>query len=200
MPTNPNAPFGFKYIEKVDGSPPNFGLRQGLIASANTDTIFTGSPLAPVNGSGYLSLAAVVPGGEPLGGVAWSFQWVSKSQNKTVFQNWWPGNGDALGDVIVYYRAERDSLFEVQCLLGPIVQTSVGSNANFSGVSGTTVGAGNQSNAVLDDTTIGVGASLPFKINRLPEQGPLPMGFPMAGYDVTQPYNRVWVTFNNLVG
>jgi hypothetical protein len=198
MTTNPNAPFGFKYVEKTDGNPPNFGLRQGLIASANTDQIFTGTPLT-VPTVGYFAKAAVVGGGAPIGGIAWSFQWVSSSQNKTVYQNWWPGNGDAIGDVIVYYHADRDGLYEVQCLLGPIAQASVGSNANFAGTTGITIGAGNNSTATLDDTTIGAGASLPFKINRLPQQGPLPVGFPMAGYDPSSAYNRVWVTINNLV-
>ena len=102
MTTNPNAPFGFKYIGQIDGSPSNFGTRTGMIASANTNAIFTGDPLKP-NASGYLDVSTVVGGGTAIGGVAAWFEWTSLSQNKVVRQNWWPGNGDASGDVTVAY-------------------------------------------------------------------------------------------------
>ncbi len=199
MPANPNAPFGFKYIGQVDSAPPNFGVRTGLIASANLNKIFTGDPLKP-DAAGYLDVSVVVGGGAAIGGVAMWFEWISKSQNKTVRQNWWPGNGDASGDVTVAYHANPHSLFEVQCLLGPITQASIGSNGNFNaGAGGQTIGAGNLSSFTLDDGNLGAGASLPFKIYRLPVMGPLAAQFSLSGYDATQAYNRVWVTINNLV-
>src|SRR3954465_10345337 len=103
MVANPNAPFGFKRIGRKDGSVPNFGLRTGMIITGNLNKIFTGDVLAP-NSSGYLDVASVVGGGAAIGGIAMWFEWISKSQNKTVRQNWWPGNGDASGDVTVYYH------------------------------------------------------------------------------------------------
>lgn len=198
MTTNPNAPFGFKLIGLKDGSPPNFGTRTGLIASANAHQIFRGDVLTPV-AAGYLDVfTAAIGGGAPVGGIAWAFQYFSTSQGKTVYTNYWPGNGDATGDVTVFYDSNEDGLFEVQALLGPITQASVGSNANFNvGGGGQTIGAGNQSSFSLDDGTIGAGVSLPFKIYRLPVQGPQSQ-YAMSGYDVTQAYNRVWVTLNNL--
>ncbi len=201
MVTNPNAPFGFKYIGQRDGSPPNFGMRRGLIASANLNKIFTGDVLKPY-ASGYLDVfTAAVGGGAAISGIAQFFEWVSKSQNKTVRQNYWPGNGDASGDVAVYYHGDANSMFEVQCLLGPIAEVSVGSNGNFNvGAGGQTFGAGNLSSFTLDDGNLGAGASLPFKIYRLPVDatGPIPAMFYTAGYDPTQAYNRVYVTINNL--
>ena len=197
MATNPNAPFGFKYIGKTDGSPPNYGMRTGLIASANTHPTFVGDVLKP-DSAGYLDVFTVaVGGGAPIGGVAVFFQWISKSQNKTLIQNWWPGNGDALGDVTVFYQSDPTALFQVQALLGPIQQTDVGSNANFDvGAGGQTIGAGNQSSFSL--TAVGSGASLPFKIYNLPVKGPNAALYSMAGYDATQPYNIVQVTINSL--
>lgn len=197
MPTNPNAPFGFQYIGKRDGDMPNFGVRTGLIASANTHATFTGDVLKPDSG-GYLDVfQAAVGGGAPIGGVAAWFKWFSRSQNKTVRQNYWPGNGDAIGDVTCYYHADPDAVFMVQALLGPILQTDVGSNGNFDvGAGGQTVGAGNQSSFSL--TAIGSGASLPFKIYNLPVKGPMAPFLSTPGFDATQPYNRVFVTINNL--
>lgn len=199
MTTNPNAPFGFKYIGQKDGgSSPNFGVRTGMIASANTNEIFSGDPLKAL-AAGYLDVSTVVGGGAAIGGVALWFEWFSTSQNKTVRQLWWPGNGDAIGDVTCAYHAHPDSLFEAQCLLGPLTQADVGSNANFNvGSGGQTVGAGNYSSFTLDDGSKGAGASLPFKIYRLPVEGPQASLYSTSGYDVTQAYNRVWVTINNL--
>ncbi len=198
MSTNPNAPFGFKYIGQIDGSPPNFGMRTGFIASANTNAIFTGDPLKP-NAAGYLDVSVVVGGGAAIGGVAMWFQWTSRSQNKTVRQNWWPGNGDAIGDVLVAYHTGSGCVFEVQCLLGPVTQASVGLNANFNvGAGGQQVGAGNQSSFTLDDATLDVGPTLPFKVYNLPVNAQASPLYMVAGYDVTSAYNRLFVTINNL--
>jgi hypothetical protein len=201
MPTNPNAPFGFKCLGQIDGSPPNFGSRTGLIITSNVHKIFTGDVLKP-DAAGYLDVATEVGGGEPVGGVASWFSWVSTAQQKTVRQNWWPGNGDAVGDVQVAYDGNPDNLFLVQCLLGPVTQANVGQNANFNvGAGGQTVGAGNLTSFTLDDSTLGAGPSLPFKVNRLPVQTTGPAGslYVLPGSDPTNAYNQVWVTFNNLV-
>ncbi len=201
MPANPNAPFGFKYIGQTDGgSAPNFGVRTGMIASGNLHAIFSGDPLKPL-AAGYYDVSVVVGGGAAIGGIAQWFQWFSKSQNKTVRQLWWPGNGDAIGDVEVSLRGHASNVFEVQCLLGPVPQSSVGLNGNFNvGAGGQQIGAGNYSSFTLDDSgPLGSGASLPFKVYRLPVEGPQASLYSTAGYDVTQAYNRLWVTINNLV-
>src|SRR6266446_9725344 len=98
MVANPNSPFGFKYVGNIDaGASPNFGVRSGMIITTNLNKIFKGDPLKPL-ASGYLDVSVVVGGGTAIGGVAMWFEWISKSQNKTVRQNYWPGNGDASGD------------------------------------------------------------------------------------------------------
>lgn len=201
MVANPNSPFGFVLNGNIDGSPPNFGNRNGLIASANTNKIFKGDVLKPLS-AGYLDVQSEIGGGEPVGGVAEWFNWNSIAQQKTVRQNWWPGNGDATGDVSIAYDANLTDVFLCQCLLGPITQASVGLNANFNvGSGGRTVGQGNQSSFTLDDGTLGTGPSLPFKVNRLPVQTTGPGGslYVLPGQDPTGPYNQVYVTFNNLV-
>jgi hypothetical protein len=201
MVTNPNSPFGFVLNGNIDGSPPNFGNRQGLIASANTNKIFKGDVLKPL-AVGYLDVAAEVGGGESVGGVAEWFEWNSISQQKHVRQNWWTGAGDATGDVLIAYDGNLTDVFLCQCLLGPVTQANVGSNANFNiGAGGRTVGTGNQSSFTLDDGTLGAGAALPFKVYRLPVPTTGPGGslYVLPGQDPTNPYNQVYVTFNNLV-
>ena len=201
MPTNPNAPFGFKCLGQIDGSPPNFGNRNGLIITTNLHKIFTGDVLKPMS-AGYYDVATEVGGGEPVGGVASWFSWNSTAAQKIVRQNWWPGNGDAIGDVSVTFDGNQDNLFLVQCLLGPITQASVGLNANFNvGGGGQTVGTGNFSSFTLDDGTLGAGPTLPFRVYRLPVQTTGAAGslYVLPGSDPTNAYNQVWATFNNLV-
>lgn len=201
MPTNPNAPFGFRYIGQINGSPPNFGLRRGLLARANATKIFTGDVLL-ANSSGYLAVATSAA--SAVGGVAHWFEWVSLSQNKTVRSNYWPGTGaaEAASDIAVYYHADPFALFEVQCLLGPVVEASIGLCANINvGGGGQTIGAGNLSSFTLDDGNMDGTTTRPFKLYSLPidSAGPQPAMLMTPGYDTTQAYNRVRVTLNNLV-
>jgi len=201
MVANPNAPFGFQLIGNIDGSPPNYGNRTGLLITSNTHKIFKGDVLKPY-ASGYLDVQTVTGGGEAVGGVAEWFVWNSTAQQKTVRQNWWPGNGDAIGDITVAYDANLTDVFNVQCFLGPVTQASVGLNANFDvGGGGQTVGTGNFSSFTLRDSTLDPSTSLPFKVYRLPVQTTGPGGtlYTLPGQDPTQPYNQVWVTFNTLV-
>lgn len=198
MVANSNSPFGFRYIETKDGVPPNFGNRTGKIAQANTNATFTGDVLKPL-AAGYLDVfTAPTGGGAPVGGIAQSFSWQSESQNKMVMQNWWPGNGDALGDVLCAYYADTGARFAVQALLGPITQADVGLNANFDvGAGGQTFGAGNKSSFSL--TAVGSGASLPFKIYGLGDASITTNPYYVQpGYDPSTPYNIVQVTFNSL--
>lgn len=198
MPANPNAPFGFKYIGQINGSPANFGMRRGMIITGNTNKIFTGDVLK-ANASGYLDVAA--SNATAIGGVAVFFEWVSKAQLKTVRQNWWPGNGDASGDVACYYHADPFALFEVQCLAGPVAQASVGLNININvGSGGQQTGAGNLSSFTADDGNMDSTSTRPFKIYRLPvdSAGPIPLQYATPGYDPSQAFNRLYVTMNNL--
>lgn len=200
MVTNPNAPFGFRYIGQRDGQPPNFGLRRGLIASANTNKMFTGDPLKAY-ASGYLDVFTAAAGTGALSGIALFFEWISIAQQKTVRQNWWPGNGDASGDVAVYYHGDNGAVFEVQAKTGSILEASVGLNADHDkGAGGQQTGFGNFSSFTLDDASLATTATLPYKVYRLPldSNGPLPAMYRTAGYDPSSVQNRVWVTINNL--
>lgn len=200
MATNQNAPYGFREIGLIDGSQPNFGIRTGLIASANVNKIFTGDVLKPLGG-GYYDVAAVIPGGGPVGGVAVGFfSWFSKSAGMRVWRPFWPGNGDASGDVTVKVNANPGQLFEVQALLGPIGTTKVGQSANFAvGAGGQQYGGGLSSFSLDDGTLAAANPSNPFKVYQVPGAASSNTLVALPGTDPTQPYNTVYVTFNNLV-
>jgi hypothetical protein len=191
---NTNAPYGFRYVGLIDGTPPNYGLYTGKIITTNTNKIFAGDVLKPLSG-GYFDVATVVGGGSQVGAIAVGFEWISKTIGRRVFQPYWPGNGDANGDVTVKVALQPQSMFQVQCTLGPIAQANVGQNANFN------VGAGGNtfsgiSSFTLDDSTLGAGASLPFRVYRIGTTDPL---YTMSGFDPTVAYNSVFVVFNNQV-
>lgn len=200
MATNANAPYGFREIGLLDGYQPNFGIRTGRIASANLNKIFFGDVLKPLAG-GYYDVAAVTPGGGPVGGVAVGFfSWYSKSAGQQVWRPYWPGNGDASGDIIVKVNANPGQLFEVQCLLGPIGITKMGQTANFNvGAGGQQFGGGLSSFTLDDGTLSSANPSNPFKVYSVPGASTTNTLVNLPGSDPTQPYNSVYVTFNNLV-
>lgn len=200
MPTNPNSPFGFRKIDAADGVAPTFGTRKGLIIKSSNVAMFVGDPVNPLS-SGYYTLATTTGGtGAAVGGIISGFKWISLTANQTVYRKYWPGTGTAEAADDIEVEIETEGIFEVQCLLGPITQASVGKWANFAvGAGGRTFGAGNQSSYSLDDGTINATqGSLPFEIYRLPVQAPGASLFLTPGYDPANAYNKVWVRMANL--
>jgi len=135
-----------------------------------------------------------------VGGIAHSFEWVSFAESMTVRKRWWPGNGDAIGDITVYMYSNPGSLFEVQVRRGPVNQGDVGKFADFSiGRGGIMIGSGNQSSFTLDDRTISAeNTSLPFRIYQLPIYGPQTPFVRLSGYNPRHRFNRVWVQLAHL--
>lgn len=189
---NTNAPYGFRYVGLVDGSSPNFGMYTGKILSGGTDALYTGDVLSALS-SGYYGKLTISGGGQAIGGIAIGFKWVSKSMGKTVYMPYWPGNGDANGDVEVKVVTHPDATFQVQVKTGPLALANVGTNYNCA------VGTGNTYNGIsgytLDDTDSGAGASLPFRLYRVQSTDAL---YVQPGFDTASAYNQVFVKFNNL--
>lgn len=209
-PFNPDAPFGFRFIKMEDGTSATYGLRASMISRNNRQKIFRGDCLAR-SADGFFSLARrrddrngddddERPKGDEIGGVAWAFEWVSFTEEKTVRKNWWPGNGDAIGDITVYMHSNPGAIFEVQAFRGPIQQRHVGFYGDFNiGRGGIMIGAGNQSSFTLDDRTLSQERNgLPFRIYQLPIFGPQTPFVRLSGYNPRHRFNRVWVMFANV--
>lgn len=193
--SNPSTAYGFRFVGLIDGTSPNFGVyRRATVNPAAAQKIFYGDVLLPLSGGYFAPFTSEVGGGAPVGGVAGpQFDWTSLTARMQIWQNWWTGNAAdvaAGGAVNIGVESNPQAVFQVRSAGtsgSPVAQTQVGQNANF------TVAAGNTLNGLsgfaLDDSTIGTGPSLPFKIFGIvqaPESDP------------TSLYNEVLVIFNNL--
>lgn len=182
---NTNAPFGFRQYRGT-GSVPTYEQSVRKIASGNTTKIYFGDAVVPL-ATGYIAQATA--GTTPLAGVFAGCKYVSTSQKRTVWSNYWPG-ADATGDVEAYVIDDPNAQFEVQAGgtaigfadLGLNVQLNVGTGNTATGISGMYV----ESPAVT--------ATLPFRLVGFVEAPP-----GSAGTDITSAYNRVVVAFNNVV-
>lgn len=196
---NTFAPFGFRPSSTSNG-PVNWRISQRRIAAGNSTPVYKGDAVIPVTGTatGYITQAAPagVTSTVPLAGIFWGCQYLSTSQKRTVWSQYWPGS-DATGDVLAYVIDDPNARF--------IVQTS-GSGFQISGTPTAftsapvgqlctiAVGTGSaltqQSGMYVD--TVGNTASYPFIITNMVLDPP-----GSNGSDATSLYNYVEVGFNN---
>lgn len=192
---NTFAPFGFHPVNTSNG-PINWRISTRRIISTNATPIYKGDAVVPDTGpvTGYIERATAST--VPLAGIFWGCQYLSTSQKRTVWSQYWPGS-DATGDVIAYVIDDPNARF--------VVQTS-GSSFQITGTVSTftsspvgklaqlNVGTGSaltqQSGMYLD--TVGTTATFPFQIVDMVIDPP-----GSNGADPTSNYNYVIVGFNN---
>lgn len=187
---NTFAPFGFSQYRGT-GSSPTYEQVEMLIASNNATAIFSGDAVVPVTGSatGYIKQATAST--VALAGIFVGCKYLSTSQKRTVWGNYWPGS-DANGDVTAYVVNDPNAQF--------LVQTSVSSaavtQASVNKLCQLNVGTGNTANGIsgMYIDTIGTTATYPFRIVSLYTS---PAGG--NGSDTTSAYNYVIVAFNNVL-
>lgn len=183
---NTNAPFGFRQVSGT-GSAPTYEQVAMAVASSNTTAIYYGDAVVPVTGSatGYIKQATAST--VALAGIFYGCQYLSTSQKRTVWSNYWPGS-DAAGDVVAYVVNDPNAKFVVQAggtnvgfsKIGQNIQLNVGTGNSASGISGMYV----ESPATT--------ATLPFRVVDVVSQPP-----GANGTDITAAYNYVIVQFNN---
>lgn len=193
---NTNAPFGFSQYFGGAGGAPTFGMSELRIADTNTTAIYFGDPVMPVVGTatGYITQGA--PGTTALAGIFAGCKYLSVSQKRTVWSNYWPG-ADASGDVLAYVITDPNARFVVQGnsttfnIAGTLTEwgaNPVGQYAQFAIGSGNT--ANGRSGAYLN--SLATTATLPFIVVDLITAPP-----GANGADPTTAYNWVVVGFNN---
>lgn len=197
---NVNSPFGFQQYQGGAGGAPTFSETPRLIASTNTFAIFSGDPVNPVisTASGYIT--AGVPGTVRIDGIFNGCQYLSTSQKRTVWSNYWPGS-DATGAVTAQIIDDPNARFICQGnsttfnITGTVASptlTPVGQYAQYA--IGTGTAANGRSGAFLN--SLGTTVTFPFIVLALPGLG---VGGP-PGSDGTDPLsasNDVIVGFNN---
>jgi hypothetical protein len=191
---NTQAYFGFLQFQGGAGGAPTFAQSPRRIASTNSTAIYTGDPVMPVVGTanGYITQAA--PGTTALAGIFVGCKYLSTSQKRVVWSNYWPGS-DATGDVEAYVIDDPNARFIVQTSTSSFPMTGtvtnmtsgvIGQNAQFSIGTGST--ATGRSGAYL--SSLGTTATFPFTIVDYS------VSFGNGGDPTTQ-YCNVVVQFNN---
>ena len=196
---NTNAPFGFSQYYGGAGGAPTFAQSALRIASSNTTPIYTGDPVMPVTSpstNGYITQAS--PGTTTLSGIFVGCQYLSTSQKRTVWSNYWPGS-DTSSDVIAYVVTDPNARFVVMgnsttfniggtlssyttSPIGKYAQFAIGSGSSTTGISG----------AYLN--SVGTTVTFPFIVTDLITAPP-----GANGADPTTAYNWVVVGFNNQI-
>ena len=129
--SNTFAPFGFRPVSTSNG-PVNWRVSTRRILSTNNSPIFKGDVVMPVTGTanGYITvgLPGTIDGTHPIAGIFWGCQYLSTTQKRVVWSQYWPGS-DATGDVIAYVIDDPNARFVVQAFGSSFVIT--GTNTAF---------------------------------------------------------------------
>lgn len=193
---NTNTPFGFAQYQGGAGGAPTFAQTARRIASSNTTAIYFGDPVMPVvsTANGYITQAS--PGTTTLAGIFVGCQYLSTSQKRTVWSNYWPG-ADATGDVIAYIIDDpntrfvvmgNSTTFNISGSLSAFGTSPIGKYAQFA------IGTGNTANGISGAylNSVATTVTFPFVVIDLIIAPP-----GANGADPTTAYNHVVVGFNN---
>lgn len=183
---NDNTPFGFLQYQGT-GSVPTYEQVPVTIAY-NASAIYYGDPVEPdangrvVQGDGTTAAAGIA-------GIFIGCKYLSVSQKRTVWSNYWPGSDVASTQVVEGYIVnDPNAKFVVQSDSTGIVAADVNLNIGY------TIGTGSTTTGISGAFASGAATTntLPFRIVGLLTQPP---GSP--GTD-TGAYNRIIVAFNNV--
>jgi hypothetical protein len=184
---NSNTPFGFRQYSGT-GSAPTYEQVAVQIAY-NATNIFFGDPVEPdangqvVQGDGTTAAAGIA-------GIFVGCKYLSVSQKRTVWSNYWPGSDVASTQTVEgYIINDPNAKFLVQSDGTGVAQTDVGATVAY------TIGTGNTANGISGAYLSGIGpttATLPFRIVGLVTNPPGSAGTASGAY------NWVIVAFNNV--
>ena len=226
---NTNAPFGFSQYSGTGSAPTYEQTQLAISATSSTNPqIFYGDPVSQLStgvivqmGTNSTSTGGAVGAGNFVG-VFVGCKYLSVSQKRTVWSNYFPGVGDVNSTapaVTAYVITDPNAQFVVQtansnttasaATLAAIGQNiapaygltpsgAQGSNTNTLGNNNGNIANG-LSTAYADLYTLGTSNALPFRVIALANYTPDGSN-PLAGIngnDSTTAYNRIIVAFNN---
>jgi hypothetical protein len=218
LPTSPNTwapPVGSTLI--IQGATMTSGNLNGTftVTSSTTGTAVCANASTTINATSTASGTVTVV--TPIAGIFVGCRYLSVSQKKPIWQNYWPG-ADANGDVTAYVITDPNAQFIVgtgnsNTTATPVGFANIGQNIGFhysqSGLAGLTKGnvANGLSTMFADQYSLiansaagpAVNAFLPFRIIALANYvpGALSPLQSINGNDWTTAYNRIIVGFNN---
>ena len=185
---NTNAPFGFSQYSGT-GSAPTYEQVPVVIAY-NASAIFFGDPVEP-DGSGTVVRGDGTTGAAGIAGIFVGCQYLSVSQKRTVWSNYWPGSDVASNQTVIgYIINDPNAKFLVQVGTTGLTQAEVNSNIGYD------IGTGNTANglsgAFVTEASLNTTSTLPFRVISIVTQPPGSAGTEAGAY------NRVIVAFNNV--
>jgi hypothetical protein len=194
---NTQAYFGFRQYQGT-GSAPTYEQVAALV-NYNANAIYNGDPVT-WQSDGTIARSAstgATPAALGIAGVFVGCQYLSVSQKRTVWSNYWPGSDVASGNyVTAYVINDPNAKFVAQSDGTGIALSDVNSTIGFA------IGSGNAANglsgAYLDTTTLNTASYLqnnPFKIVGIINDPPGSQGTLSNG----QAYDWAIVSFNNVV-
>lgn len=164
---NVNAPYGFKQQQGAVGASSNFEMINMPIAYNDSTKIYTGDPVKRLN-TGYIAQWTASTAVSQLAGIFAGCEYLSSSQGKMVSSPYWPGADVASSAQstiiakIIPCNLAIPSKFLVQSDGTGIAFADIGQNVDVAIGTGSTLTG--QSGAYLDAGTLGVTATLPFRI------------------------------------
>jgi hypothetical protein len=192
---NTSAPFGFRQWSGT-GSAPTYeqvALVNGGI-NYNTAAIYYGDPVVRVSSSDSTITQASTAGTTTLAGVFVGCKYLSTSQKRTVWSNYWPGSDVSSSNqstIEAYIINDPNAQFLVQSDSTGATQAQMGSNVNLN------IGSGNANNGlsgayITPGSTAATTSNLPFRMVSLNTSPPGAPGTASGAY------NYVVVAFNNV--
>ena len=192
---NTNTPFGFRQWSGT-GSAPTYE-QLAVPVQYNAGAIYFGDPVVALTDGTY-SVASSNSAANGIGGIFVGCKYLSVSQKRTVWSNYWPGSDVASGNYVeAYIVNDPNAKFLVQSDATGV--TLAGLNANIGFAIGTGNAANGISGAYVDVSTINTTNTLPFRIISLVVDPPGSNGTQtVAGGYASGAYNYVVVAFNNV--
>jgi hypothetical protein len=185
---NTNAPFGFRQFSGTGSAPTYEQIAVRIVYNATN--IFFGDPVAP-DANGYVVQAS--SNSVQVAGIFVGCQYLSVSQKRTVWSNYWPGSDVASGNTVIGYIVnDPNAKWVAQSDATGVATTDINANIGFAIGTGNT--ASGISGAYLDTSTINTTNTLPFRVISLIDFPPGSQGTNSNG----QAYDWVVVAFNNV--
>ena len=150
------APYGFRPINHIGGTPYAGAIRQIPIASGYATNIFNGTVVSIVGAGTIQIVTAVGSSGDPFpAGVVGVFVGCSFTTTATGFvhSQYWP-TGTVASDAMAYIVDDPNALFMVQAA-GAVTDNDLGQNCGLNSVQSTSTGstATGNSNIAMNATT-----------------------------------------------
>lgn len=205
---NVNAPFGLRPLTSATGAPSNYEMRNAVIAYNDTTKIYRGDPVKLLN-TGFIAQWSAGTAVSQLWGIFWGCEYLSSSQGKKVFSQFWPGADvastaqDTITATIIPCNQAIAGTFVIQSDATGVAFADIGQNCDVALGTGNTLSG--QSGAYLNTSTLNTTATLPFRIMGLAGgalgAGGMGMIQPSStnpyGGSATGAYNWVIVSANN---